>query len=108
MRDEQFIDFIQTAGIIVIAAILAYAMIRLERALNHAAKRLKAAISKQQVLDEAVTRIWQRVEAIESLVRERNEILPTSMLKSMMEASRRLDQTEADKKGGSNEHLGDA
>jgi hypothetical protein len=98
VRPDQFMDAIQTAGIITIAAVLIYVVIRLERAITAAAKELKGAIGEQQALGQAINRVLARIEAVEHLVWERNEILPTTRLRQTLEEiNSRLEQLE---KGG--------
>ena len=95
MGRGQFIDAIQTAGIVVIAAMLIYVVVRLERAITTAAKEFKGAIGQQQAIEQAVTRVWARVESIEQRVEERNAILPTAKLGLTLEEIRsRLDRLE--------------
>lgn len=65
MREDAFIDAIQTAGIIVIAAMLVYVVIRLQRVITAAAEKLQGALVTQHALEEGFSRIWQRIDLIE-------------------------------------------
>jgi hypothetical protein len=86
---------VQTAGIIVIAAMLIYVVVRLERAITATAKELKGAIGEQQAIGQAINRLSARIEAVEHLVWERNEILPTARLGQTLEELRsRLERLE--------------
>lgn len=93
VRGDEFIDATQTAGIIVIAAMLVYVVLRLERAVTIAAEKMQQALATQQSLHERITRVWQRVDLIEST---RNT--PAAELKvALDEVNSRLDQLEAKK-----------
>ena len=91
----QLIDAIQTAGIIVMATMLVYVVVRLDRTLTAAAERIKDALTVQRGLMETIERVWARVESIEQRVEERNTILPTAKLGLTLEEIRsRLDRLE--------------
>jgi len=91
MRPDQFVDAIQTAGIVVIAAMLVYVVIRLDRTLTAAAREIKSALAGQSGMSK-------RIEMVERLIWERNEILPTTKLGLTLEEIRaRLDKLEGDK-----------
>jgi hypothetical protein len=80
MRPDQFVDSVQTAGIVVIAAMLVYVVIRLDRALTQAAEKLKGALGAQRAL-------------------------PTVELRTMLDKiHRRLDQLEAKNESSSLDH----
>jgi hypothetical protein len=96
---SQFIDIVQTTGIVVIAFMVVYVVLRLDRTLTAAAEKIQSALTAQSSLAQALERIGKRLEAIERLVRERNEILPTDKLRLTLEELRgRLDQLEKGRK----------
>jgi hypothetical protein len=91
MPRGEFIDAVQTAGIIVIAAMVVYVVVRLDRTLTTAARDVKSALTTQSGMSK-------RIEMLERLVWERNEILPTTKLGLTLDEIRgRLDELE---KGG--------
>ena len=95
VRPDQFMDAIQTAGIIVIATVLIYVVARLERAITTAARDLKGAIGEQQTIGHAVNRVWARLESVEQRIEERNAILPTAKLELTLDEIRdRLNRLE--------------
>ena len=95
MNGSPFLDAIEAAGIVVIAAMLIYVVIRLDRTLTGAAEKIKEALAVQQSLHERINRVWTRVELIEQRVEERNAILPTAKLGlTLEEIGRRLDRLE--------------
>jgi hypothetical protein len=96
MRPDQFVDIVQTAGIVMIAAMLFYVVVRLDRALTVAAKKLKGALNNQNALQQGIERVWARIDLIESLQGTQKTFIPTAELKAMLdEIHRRLDQLEA-------------
>ena len=70
VRGDEFIDVVQTIGIIAIVVILAYVVVRLERALTVAAKMIKGSLDEtmrqQNQLQQNVRRVWERIDLIES------------------------------------------
>ena len=70
MRAGEFIDAVQTAGIIVIAAALVYVVVRLDRTLTAAAEKMQGAfgdiMKTQSQLSQNVRRVWERIDLIES------------------------------------------
>ena len=101
----EFMDAVQTAGIIVIAAMLIYVVVRLERAITATAKELKGAIGEQQAIGQAINRALARIETVEHLIWERNEILPTAKLGQTLEELRdRLERLEREDEGSPNDH----
>lgn len=95
MSRGQFIDVVQTTGIAVIAAMLVYVVVRLDRTLTGAAERIKDALAVQRGLMETIERVWARVEQIEQKVDERNAILPTAKLGLTLDEIRsRIDRLE--------------
>ena len=96
MHNGELIDAIQTIVLVVIAGVLIYVVTRLDKAVTIAAKRLKSMIAKQQGIEGTIDRLWQRTEAVESSMLERNAILPTPTLKSVLrDLTQRLDALEA-------------
>ena len=69
MRGDEFIDAVQTAALIVIAAMLIYVVLRLERVLTLTAERIKETLGEntktQNQLLQNVRRVWERVDTIE-------------------------------------------
>ena len=91
----EFMDAVQTAGIVVIASMLIYVVVRLERVITTAARDFKGAIGEQQAIGQAVNRAWARLESIEQRIEERNAILPTAKLGLTLDEIRdRLDRLE--------------
>lgn len=91
----QLIDAIQTTGIVIIAAMLVYVVVRLDRTLTGAADKIKEALTVQRGLMETIERVWARVESIEQRVEERNAILPTARLGTTLDEIRsRLERLE--------------
>ena len=100
MSGGQFVDVVQTVGICVLALMVVYVVVRLDRTLTAAARELKGAIGEQQETTRAISRIWARLEAVERLIWERNEILPTAKLGQTLEEIRsRLERLEEDDNG---------
>lgn len=98
MHNGELIDAIQTTVLVVIAAALIYVVSRLERALTHAAKRVKTMIVKQQGLEEGIERVWKRVDLIETLQGAQKTFIPTAELRATLdEIRRRLDALEGQK-----------
>lgn len=89
MSAGQFIDAVQTAGILVIASMMVYVVVRLDRTLTAAAEKLKGALGAQQALQASVERVWRRVELIEQTSTSTAE--PKAMLD---EIRSRLDRLE--------------
>jgi hypothetical protein len=92
----EFIDVVQTFGILVIAISLILTALRFVWAIDLAAKKVTAAIGQQQEIQLMLERMWKRLETVESQVRERHQILPTSQIKATLSAiGARLDRLEA-------------
>ena len=68
MKNDQFIDAVQTIGIITIALVLSYVVVRLEGTLVRAADRLNKVLIHQDEIIEATNRIGRRIETIEALL----------------------------------------
>jgi hypothetical protein len=96
MHNGELMDAVQTAGIIVMAALLVYVVVRLDRALTTAAKKLKTALGNQKALQEGIERVWARVDLIESVQGAQKTFIPTADLMAMLNEIRgRLDRLEA-------------
>jgi hypothetical protein len=95
MSAGQFMDAVQTAGIFVIAAMLVYVVVRLDRTLTVASREIKSALTTQLGLAQVIERALRRLETIEQRVEERNAILPTDKLGQTLDELRgRLDRLE--------------
>ena len=68
MKNDQFIDAVQTVGIVTIAIVLSYVVVVLEGTLNHCADRLKKVLIHQDKIMEATDRIGRRIETIEAVL----------------------------------------
>ena len=68
MKNDQFIDAVQTIGIITIAIVLSYVVVRLEGTLNRSADRLKKVLIHQDEIIQATDRIGRRIETIEAVL----------------------------------------
>ena len=68
MKNDQFIDAVQTIGIITIAIVLSYVVVRLEGTLNRSADRLKKVLIHQDEIVQATDRIGRRIETIEAVL----------------------------------------
>jgi hypothetical protein len=96
MTAGQFIDAVQTAALVVIAAMIIYVVVRLDRTLTLAAEKILGALATQQILQGNVERMWKRLETMELRMEERNAILPTAKLGLTLDEIRaRLDRLEA-------------
>jgi hypothetical protein len=95
MHDGAFVDQVQTIGICLMAATLIYVVVRLDRALTQAAKKLKGVLGKQTALQEGIERVWTRVDLIESLQGTRKDFIhPTDLMTMLHELRSRLEQLE--------------
>ena len=74
MKDGQFIDAVQTIGIVTIAIVLSYVVVRLEGTLSRSADRLKKVLIHQNEIIEATDRIGRRIETIEALLDAKNDM----------------------------------
>jgi hypothetical protein len=68
MKNDQLIDAIQTVGIVTIALVLSYVVVRLEGTLVRAADRLKKVLIHQDKIIETTDRIGRRIETIETVL----------------------------------------
>ena len=68
MKNDQFIDAVQTIGIITIALVLSYVVVRLEGTLVRAADRLNKVLIHQDEIMKATNRIGRRIETIEAVL----------------------------------------
>ena len=68
MKNDQFIDAVQTIGIITIAIVLSYVVVRLEGTLIRAADRLHKVLIHQDEIIGATDSIGRRIETIEAVL----------------------------------------
>jgi hypothetical protein len=68
MKNDQFIDAVQTIGIVTIAIVLSYVVVRLEGTLNRSADRLKKVLIHQDEVIRATDCIGRRIETIEAVL----------------------------------------
>jgi hypothetical protein len=68
MKNDQFIDAVQTVGIVTIAIVLSYVVVVVEGTLNRCADRLKKGLTHQDKISEATDRIGRRIETIEAVL----------------------------------------
>ncbi len=68
MKNDQFLDAVQTISIVTIAIVLSYVVVRLEGMLSRSADRLKKVLIHQDELIEATDRIGRRIETIEAVL----------------------------------------
>jgi hypothetical protein len=95
----ELIDIVQTAGIIVIAAMLIVTATRFIRAIDLAAQRVKEALTTQRENHGMTERLWKRLETVERTVQERHKILPTTILAATLhDLKERLDRLEDHKR----------
>jgi hypothetical protein len=74
MKDDQFVDAVQTIGIVTIAIVLSYVVVRLEGTLSRSADRLKKVLIHQNEIIEATDRIGRRIETIEAVLDAKNDM----------------------------------
>jgi hypothetical protein len=68
MKNDQFIDAVQTVGIVTIAIVLSYVVVRFEGMLSRSADRLKRVLIHQDKIIETTDRIVRRIETIEAVL----------------------------------------
>ena len=68
MKNDQFIDALQTVGIVTIAIVLTYVVVRLEGTVVRAADTLNTVFIRQNEIIEATNRIGRRIETIEAVL----------------------------------------
>ena len=68
MKNDQFIDAVQTVGIVTIAIVLSYVVMQLEGAITRSANMLKKVLIHQNEIIEATDRIGRRIETIEAVL----------------------------------------
>ena len=68
MKNDQFIDAVQTVGIVTIATVLSYVVMQLEGAITRSANMLKKVLIHQNEIIEATNRIGRRIETIEAVL----------------------------------------
>ena len=70
MTGGEFIDAVQTAGIVVIALMVVYVVVRLDRTLTVTAEKVQGALGdvmkQQNQLQQNLRRVWERIDLIES------------------------------------------
>jgi hypothetical protein len=68
MKNDQWIDAVQTVGIVTIAIVLSYVVVVLEGTLNRCADRLKKVLIHQDKIIEATDRMGRGIETIEAVL----------------------------------------
>ena len=68
MKNDQFIDAVQTIGIVTIAIVLSYVVARFEGMLSRSADRLKKVLIHQDKIIETTDRIGRRIETVEAVL----------------------------------------
>ena len=68
MKNDQFIDAVQTTGIVTIAIVLSYVVVRLEGTIVRAADKLNKVLTHQNEIIEATNRMGRRIETIEAVL----------------------------------------
>ena len=68
MKDDQFIDAVLTIGIVTIAIVLSYVVVRIEGTISRSADKLKKVLIHQSEIVEATDRIGRRIETIEAVL----------------------------------------
>ena len=68
MKNDQFIDAVQTIGIVTIAIVLSYFVVGLQGMLSRSADRLKKVLIHQDKIIETTDRIGRRIETIEAVL----------------------------------------
>jgi hypothetical protein len=84
MRDDQFVDIVQTCFMGIVAVVLIYVVWRLDKAFDKAADRLRRVIAHQQEIQEGFERIWKRVDEIETQQGTRQTVLPLGKLQEQL------------------------
>jgi hypothetical protein len=85
MRPETSIDVIQTAGIIFMAILLAYVVVRLERAINTGAEKLRLVASHHQATLDSLNKLWTRITELEGRMGVRDaDFVPTPVLRKAL------------------------
>jgi hypothetical protein len=90
MKYDQFIDAVQTIGIVTIAIVLSYVVVRLEGTLSRSADRLKKVLIHQNEIIEATDRIGRRIETIEAVLDANKaaiRALPNQLIGKRLEGS---------------------
>ena len=68
MKNDQFIDAVQTIGIITIAIVLSYVVMRIEGTITRSADMLKKVLIHHNEIIGAIDRIGRRIETIEAVL----------------------------------------
>ena len=87
MRNDQFIDIVQTVGISSVAILLGYCVIRVDRAVTLAAKKFKSTFAEQRDLHVTNERAWRKLEALEATI--------NTTRAGIVAIHRRMDEIEA-------------
>jgi peptidoglycan hydrolase CwlO-like protein len=84
MRNDQFVDIMQTGFMGIVAIVLIYVVWRLDKAFDKAAERLRKVITHQQEIQEGFERIWKRVDEIETQQGTRQTVMPLGKLQEQL------------------------
>ena len=68
MKEDQFIDAVQTIGIVTIAIVLSYVVMRIEGTITRSADMLKKVLIHHNEIIGAIDRIGRRIETIEAVL----------------------------------------
>jgi hypothetical protein len=83
-HEDSVLDVIQTIGILANGLVLAYVVWRLERSFDTAADKLRRLIIHQQEIQDAIERIWKRVDEIETQQGTRQTVIPLGKLQDQL------------------------
>jgi hypothetical protein len=72
-----WVDEIQTIALIFNGIVLAYIVVRLERAFNLASDKLRSVLTHQQETHRSINTIWTRINEIETRVGMKNDLQST-------------------------------
>jgi hypothetical protein len=99
MEGVEFIDIVQTVGIICNALVLLYVVIRLERAFNNASEKMRSALAHQKGTLDSINKVWTRINEIEARVgmKSNNSIETPELRATLATLSRRLDDLERER-----------
>jgi hypothetical protein len=68
MLDAEYVDAIQTVGLILNTLVLAYIVFRLERAFTNASEKLRSVLTHQKETLDSINKVWTRINEIEARV----------------------------------------
>jgi hypothetical protein len=100
MEGIEFIDIVQTVGIIFNALVLLYVVIRLERAFNNASEKMQSVVTHQKESLDSINKVWTRINEIEARVGMKpnlNFIEPSVLGATLAALSKRLDDLERER-----------